>query len=241
MKIAVISDIHGNMEAFKQVLLDIDDSQVDAVVCLGDCIGYGPEPDQVVKLLRQKSIPCIMGNHELGLVDRTYLDWFNTPTRQSLLLTETLLSPDTLEFIKSLKPAMILHGCRFVHGFPPDSITTYMSGISSYKFVRVFSEMQEKICFVGHTHVPEIVSFDGESVSRVHLYQGVESLEDSQQYIVNVGSVGQPRDGNNNAKYVIWDSIAQTIDLRHIDYDIGVTARQILELGFPKYNAQRLW
>ena len=241
MRLAVVSDIHGNLEAFKEVLLDIDRSKVDGVVCLGDCIGYGPEPDQVVSLVRRRNIPSVMGNHELGLMNKSYLGWFNQPTRRSLLLTQELLSSDTLEFIKGFKSALVFHGCRLVHGFPPESVTTYLVDVSQSEFVRAFSGMQERMCFVGHTHVPEIVGFDGDKVSRGPLHQGLRSLEDGTKYIINVGSVGQPRDGNNRAKYVIWDSSRQTVDLRYVAYDIATTVKKILALGFPEFNAQRLW
>ena len=241
MRLAVVSDIHGNLEAFKQVLLDIDRSKVDGVVCLGDCIGYGPEPDEVVSLIRRENIPSVMGNHELGLVNKSYLGWFNPPTQRSLLLTQELLSAATLEFIRGLKSMMIFQGCRLVHGFPPDSITTYLLDVSQSEFVQAFSDMQEEMCFVGHTHIPEIVSFDGRRVSRDPLHQGLRSLEGAYKYIINAGSVGQPRDGNNRAKYVIWDSSRQTIELRYVAYDIAVTVKKILELGFPEFNARRLW
>jgi len=241
MRLAVVSDIHGNLEAFKQVLLDIDRSKVDEVACLGDCIGYGPEPDQVVSLVRQKNIPSVMGNHELGVANKSYLDWFNQPTRRSLLLTQELLSSDTLEFINNLKPTLVFQGCRLVHGFPPESITTYLFDVSQSEFVRAFSDMQGKMCFIGHTHVPEIVGFDGHKVSRGPLPQGLSSLEEGKKYIINAGSVGQPRDGNNRAKYVIWDSSRQTVDLRYVAYDVAITVKKIFELGFPEFNAHRLW
>lgn len=241
MRVAVISDIHGNLEAFEQVLMDIDKSHVDAVVCLGDCIGYGPEPEQVVRLLRRKNIPSIMGNHELGLVDRSYLNWFNAPTRRSLLLTEELLSSDTLEFIRGLKNVMVFKGCRLVHGFPPESITTYLFDVSEDEFVRAFAGMEERLCFVGHTHTLEMIGYDGEKISRGPLLRGLTTLVENNKYIINVGSVGQPRDGDNRAKYVIWDSSRQTVDLRYVAYEIAITAKKILELGFPEFNARRLW
>lgn len=241
MRLAVISDIHGNLEAFRQVLLDIQQSVVDAVVCLGDCIGYGPEPERVVDLIRGENIPCVMGNHELGLVNRSYLTWFNAPTRQSLLLTQELVSRETLEFIKGLKPAIPYQGCLCVHGCPPDSITTYMFNVLEKELVRIFKTVQEQICFVGHTHTLELIGFDGNEIHRTAALQGVHSLKADRQYIVNVGSVGQPRDGNNRAKYVIWDSSRQTIEVRYVPYDISITARKILDLGFPRWNAQRLW
>ena len=111
MRIAVLSDVHGNLEALREVLADIDRSRTDAVLCLGDNIGYGPEPEAVVESIRERGIPCVMGNHELGLVDETYLDWFNTSARLSLLLTRELISSDTLEYMRRLQPSLSFQAC----------------------------------------------------------------------------------------------------------------------------------
>ena len=101
--------------------------------------------------------------------------------------------------------------------------------------------MEEKICFVGHTHVLEIIQFDGKVITRSRLSEGLFLLEAEHHYIVNVGSVGQPRDGDNRAKYVIWDTSSSHVDVRFVAYDIAKTASKILELGFGEFNAQRLW
>lgn len=241
MRLGIISDIHGNLEALRQVLADIDQSELDGVACLGDNIGYGPEPDEVVKLIRKRNIPSVMGNHELVIVDPKYLGEMNLTARRSSALTLDLLSPDTIDYIYGLKPSMIFHGALLVHGCPPDSITTYLFELSDVQLGQLFPAMQEKICFVGHTHDLEIISFDRGKVARAPLREGPAKLEEGQKYIINVGSVGQPRDGNNNAKYVIWDTCSHGIDVRFIPYDIAATAKKILRLGFPAFNAIRLW
>ena len=101
--------------------------------------------------------------------------------------------------------------------------------------------MPEKVCFVGHTHDLELFSFDGQKVKDTPLGKGPVTLKKDRQYIINIGSVGQPRDGNNNAKYVIWDTASRSLEVRFIPYDIAKTADKILELGLPEYNASRLW
>jgi len=241
MRLAIISDIHGNLEAFRQVLKDMDRSSVDDVVCLGDNIGYGPDPEEVVRLLRRRNIPSVMGNHELAAVDETCLMKMNPSARRSLSLTKELISKDTLDYIKGLKPSMIFHGSLCVHGYPPESMTTYLFQVSETELRQSLLAMKERICFVGHTHDLNIISFDGDNVTWHCLGQGVVSLDKDLQYMVNVGSIGQPRDGNNNAKYVIWDPASRTIEVRFIPYDIAATAHKILALGFPEFNARRLW
>jgi predicted phosphodiesterase len=241
MRIAVISDIHSNLEAFRQVLADIDKSRVDSVVCLGDNIGYGPDPEAVVNLIRKQDIPCVMGNHELAIVEPRYQDRMNPTALESLLLTQELLSAEALDYVKTLNTSLRFHRSLCVHGCPPDSVTTYMFQVSMAQLEKIFLAMKEKICFVGHTHVLEIIQFNGKEVTRTGLSKGVIPLQENEHYIINVGSVGQPRDGDNRAKYVIWNDKAGELDVRYVEYDIAKTARRILELGFPEFNARRLW
>ncbi len=241
MRLAIISDIHGNLEAFREVLSDIDQNRVDGLACLGDNIGYGPESEEVVKLICERDIPCVMGNHELAIVDPTYLDWMNPAAQRSLVITQEYLSQDTLSYIYNLRRSMIFHGGLCVHGCPPNSITRYLIEISRKQLKELFLSMEEKMCFVGHTHFLELISFDGEEVTQAPLCEGLNFMQRDQRYIVNAGSVGQPRDGNNNAKYVVWDDSSGTIEVRFIPYDIAATARKILELGYPKSHATRLW
>jgi len=241
MRVAVVSDIHGNLEAFRQVLADIDLADIDEVMCLGDCIGYGPEPEEVIALVRGRDIPCVLGNHELGLLDRAYLDWFNPPTRDCLLLTENLLSAGTIHYLGDLPTAIIRYGCRFVHGYPPDSIVTYLFQVSDRELLRSLKAAMEGVCFVGHTHDLEIIGLSGKQLLRLPLGPGLTPLVGATRWIINVGSVGQPRDGNNKAKYVIWDKEEETIDVRFVAYDIAQTVHRVRERGFPEWCGQRLW
>ena len=241
MRIAVVSDIHGNMEAFDRVLADIEQSNIDKIISLGDNIGYGPESDRVLTLIRERDIPTVMGNHELAIADPNYLTWFNPVARRSLEQTFDMLSDPSIEFSCNLKPFMVCQNCRFVHGFPPDSITTYQFEISHDAFFEIMNDMAEHICFIGHTHILEIADFDGSRVQRETLTKGLHDLEKDRKYIINIGSVGQPRDGNNRAKYIVWDTSDHTIEVKFIPYDISSVVDKIRQAGLPEAHAKRLW
>ena len=240
MRLAIVSDIHGNLDAFEQVLIDIDRSNVDDIISLGDNIGYGPQPDQVVKKILARHIPSIMGNHELAAVEPKYLSWFNPVARESLLKTFTLLSDQSRQYIAKQKFHQISHGCRFVHGFPPDSALIYLFQVSDNKKMRTLAQMNERICFVGHTHMLEMLNYNGDSIECEPLIRGVTALNKDKKYILNIGSVGQPRDGDKNAKYVIWDSSQNTIEVRFIPYDIAAAVEKIRAAGLPEEHARRL-
>ena len=262
MRMAVISDIHGNLEAFKQVLIDIGKSNIDNTICLGDNIGYGPEPEQVVTMIKDRNIPTVMGNHELAVIDRNYLSLFNPLARKSLLRTIELLSEETINFISGLESFLIRYECRFVHGFPPDSAAMYLFQVSEDELLLTFKQMKERICFLGHTHRLEIIDFNGQIVTRAPLTESITSLEiidfngqivtrapltesitsldRDHQYIINIGSVGQPRDGNNCAKYVIWDTLNDNIEVKFIPYDMVSVIDKIIAAGLPIEHAVRL-
>jgi predicted phosphodiesterase len=241
MKVAVISDIHGNYDAFREVLKDIDRSGVDQTISLGDNIGYGPEPDRVVKKLIELNIPSVLGNHELALKDETFFNWFNPVARKSLLKTRDLLSESSLAFVKVLKSFISFDGCRYVHGFPPKSPLIYMFQPSETRKIKIFKEIPERFCFIGHTHMLEMMSYDGNRIQYHDLSRGTIHLARDKKYIVNIGSVGQPRDGNNNAKYVIWDSSADTIAVRFVPYEVAAVVQKIKDAGLPEEHADRLW
>jgi predicted phosphodiesterase len=241
MRLAVVSDIHSNYEACREVLRDIDRSRVDAVISLGDNIGYGPEPDRIIQEIKARNISTILGNHELAIKDKKYLKWFNPAARISLIQNRGLLSQASIRFISQLDPVRVAYGCRFVHGFPPASALLYMFQMSDNKKRNIMEDMAESLCFIGHTHTLEIVAYDGGLIESNALSEGLTGLHPEKKYIVNIGSVGQPRDGTNKAKYVIWDSSENTIDVRFISYDIAAVVRKIRAAGLPEQHAQRLW
>ena len=241
MRLAILSDIHGNYEAFKQVLIDLDKANVDSEICLGDCIGYGPEPEETIREVMQRKIPSILGNHEMAAVDASQLSWFNPLARRSLEKTIRMLSSTSLDFISRLPFYRIASQARFVHGFPPESAQTYLFQKKAPELRKAFETMEERICFLGHTHTLELIRYDGRQVDRMTLNEGENRLDDKSRYIVNVGSVGQPRDGTNHAKYVIWDKDRHLIDVRFIPYDIATTVAKIEAAGLPENHAKRLW
>jgi len=240
MTLAIISDIHGNHEALCQVLDDIDTHDAEKIVCLGDCIGYGPDSEKVIEVVRARKFPVLMGNHELAACDRSHLNWFNPRARLSLEITIAMLSPSSLEFIQDLPTYLVVGNDRFVHGFPPDSVHTYLFQKTELELLVAFNQMAERICFVGHTHDLEIVECNDQQVTRRPLAPGPTLLASDHQYIINVGSVGQPRDGSNEAKYVLWDKKENRIEVRSVPYDIQTVVQKIKARGLPEENAKRL-
>ena len=241
MRIAVISDIHGNATALRQVLRDIDDSAVDHTYCLGDNIGYGPEPEDVIHILLERNIPSVTGNHELALKDPDFLVWFNPAARQSLEKTMDAISERSRNYLANLPDYISAFNCRFVHGFPPDSPTNYLFEMAPSDMVRIISEMTERICFIGHTHEPAILVYKEGKIERMPVSgERIFTLDPDLSYIVNAGSVGQPRDGSCSAKYALYDSHSEIIEIRHIDYDVSDTIRKIHAAGLPGKHAMRL-
>jgi predicted phosphodiesterase len=240
MKIALVSDIHGNMDAFDAVLADIDRAQADAVFSLGDNIGYGAEPEQVIRTLQGRRIPSVQGNHELAACRADFLDWFNPAARQSLSMTFRMLSGDSLNWIAGLPTHRQAGDARLVHGFPPDSPTLYLFQMSAAEKARALQELPERVCFVGHTHVLDLISHDGHILAEIPLVEGGNRLDPALKFFVNIGSVGQPRDGDLRAKYVIWDPNAHTLDLRCVAYDTRAAAAKIIAAGLPETHARRL-
>ena len=241
MKIAILSDIHGNLEALKSVYADIERDDVDHRVCLGDMVGYGPEPEAVVNFIIEKGFASVAGNHELAILEDARLEEMSSDARESSLITPELIYAATLAFIGQLPRYVIENDIRFVHGMPPDSATTYLHWAGDDEIAARMKAVSQRMVFVGHTHRPIAYSFDGIDLDVVSLQEGKTRLRRDVQYIVNVGSVGQPRDGHAHAKYVIYDTVVDEIDLRYVAYDIQKTANRIMALGFPKYNALRLF
>ncbi len=241
MKIAVISDIHGNYEALKSVIKDIEKFKIKKIICLGDLVGYGPEPEGVIKFIRKNKIPSVMGNHELAIFDNKELDCLNEDAYNSILLTRKLLSKESIDYIKKLPIKLIENNILFIHGCPPNSVSRYIFLLSDEELVRIFKSLKQKIVFVGNTHEIKLYSYNGKKITKKYFHEGKESLDKAQKHIINAGSIGQPRDENNNAKYIIFDDKEFSIDVRFVPYNIKTTVDLIKKRGFPKFNAERLW
>jgi diadenosine tetraphosphatase ApaH/serine/threonine PP2A family protein phosphatase len=202
-------------------------------------VGYGAQPDAVLSLIRQEEIPCLLGNHEEALFDEGALNLFNPSARLTIQKARELLSSDVLESLRDLPRSLKFQGALFVHGFPPDSVHPYLFHVPPDRMASAFCLLEQDLCFVGHTHLLELVGFDGKSVSHRPLAEGMEFLGKG-KYIINAGSIGQPRDGNNNAKYLIWETEARSIEVRFVPYDTVSAARKIIDAGLPERCARRL-
>jgi predicted phosphodiesterase len=215
MRLAIIADIHGNYRALQAVLTDIALLGADRIFSLGDNIGYGPEPEEVVRALRDHRVVSVMGNHELGLVSRSYYNRLHTTARESLVITRSLLSPSSLAWLEILPPFHLCCGARFVHGCPPQSVTVYLYAPTDNRLRRLFASYPEAVCFAGHTHDLGFYQQDGATISRSEWQVERKSLDSRARYLLLPGSVGQPRDALNwHAKYMLWDQEAETVEVR---------------------------
>jgi len=248
-RIAVLSDVHGNLEALRSVLADVDAQGAAEILNLGDMVGYGPEPEACVELLRSRGVPSVLGNHELGLVEAQARGFFNPQARKALDRTREMLSDDSLMYFRTLPRALEAHGALLVHGCPPGLVSKYLYELDDEALRETFALYPHPLCFAGHTHDLERLSFlpkpKAGRIERKILGKGLVSLDTSARHILNIGSVGQPRDGNNKAKYVLWEpgeTLADTrIEVRFVPYDIARTAALIVEKGLPTVYADRLW
>jgi predicted phosphodiesterase len=241
MMIAILSDIHGNLEAFQAVIDDMEARKPGRVICLGDLIGYGPDPDEVVRLFRKKGYLSVLGNHEAALQSRSVRNRLNEQVRKNSIETEKLLSRQSHAFCRGLPNNMTVENALFVHGFPPSSVLRYVSMASDSELVNYFKEAETDICFVGHSHDLCSYCWAGDSLKKEKLDKETYRLHRGKKYIVNVGSVGQPRDGTNSAKYILWESEAYRLEIIRIPYDYKTTSRKIEARGFPEIYARRLW
>lgn len=240
MKVAVLADIHGNLEAFEAVRADLELQGASRVICLGDNIGYGPDPEEVVLLLQKLGYISVLGNHEFALKDVRGRRWLNFQAAENNIATEKLLSDKSKVYCCNLPTFVEFENARFVHGYPPDSVFQYLDRQSDEKIGNLFALASARLFFLGHTHRLMLVTGQNDALVRRVLGQETVVLQPNNKYIVNGGSVGQPRDGDNRAKYLLWDLVNRQLEVRFVDYDKEKTMKKIRERGFPEIYATRL-
>ena len=240
MKIAVLSDIHGNLEALRAVMADVSEHDVCRIFSLGDNVGYGPDPEAVTKIVAENNIEFVLGNHEMALLDTEVFDSLNFQAQENNEKMRSMLSVESMDFYRG-KPLYLQHDdMYFVHGFPPDSVTEYLFEIDSEKMEKYFVETTNHICFVGHTHRLKLLTWNGAIVTHENITEGTHLFSENCKYIVNAGSVGQPRDRSNHAKYLIWDSSKAELEVRFVPYDFEKTIEKLTKLDFPQAYGLRL-
>lgn len=238
--IAILSDIHANLEALESVVEDLKDRDVDRVICLGDMVGYGPDPDGVIDLIREQGYECILGNHEAAFVKKKYRDWLNFQAKENNEETEQLLSAENLQYCKELPASIIVDDFCFVHGFPPESFLTYLKNCADEVITELFASGGQRLYFTGHTHTLSVVYERDGGIMRRKLACGEMPLDQNGKYILNCGSVGQPRDGNRKAKYLLFDPGEYILEVVCLDYDVEKTIEKVTLRGFPAVYGTRL-
>jgi predicted phosphodiesterase len=240
MKLAVISDIHSNFEAFESVLKDIKTTSVDKIISLGDNVGYGAEPEKIIQAIQKNNIESVLGNHEYACIENNYLITFNKRAEKALLINKNLLSLESLNYISNLDRCIVRHDCRFVHGLPPMSVTRYVKHESKKNLAMRMKSIPEQISFVGHTHEMGLYeSLDGK-IQITKMDKTKLILDKNSSYIVNTGSVGQPRENSIKARYIIWDSDERSIEPRAVTYNNKKAAKKIIQAGIPEIYSERV-
>lgn len=239
MRILVISDIHANLTALDAVLEDA--GSVDSVWCLGDLVGYGPDPNEVID--RIASLPysvCILGNHDAAALGQIDLDSFNQEAKQTTLWNQETLTRDSKLYLTSLRKKTVRHGFTLTHGSPRNSIWEYVLDVESA--ADNLDYFATPFCLLGHTHIPVIYhTNNGKSSLYAMNSDNPLSTKLTGRAILNPGSVGQPRDADPRASYAILDLRDKTWDLRRIPYDIASVQQRIVRAGLPVRNGERLF
>lgn len=233
---AIIADIHANLDAFQVVLEDIKQQQCTHVVCLGDVVGYGANPKECLDIVRDMNIPCIKGNHdEMCSVDET-LEGFNPYAAEAILWTRDQLSEVDRKWLRDLKYTRLIANFTIVHA-TLDVPQRWGYVFDKHMAAASFTYQNTAVCFFGHTHVP--LAFIRDTMVRGGTYSKFKT-EAGKKYFVNVGSIGQPRDNNPKAAYVVYDLDEGFIELRRLDYDIASAQKKIMAAGLPQRLADRL-
>ncbi len=229
MRFAIISDIHANLEALSTALETIEKEAVDKVLCLGDIVGYGANPNECVELVREHSSVVLLGNHDLAAVDLSVAEFFTANARTAAHWTAETLTPGNRDFLKGLPYTAVVEDALLVHSSPQEPEEWHYI-ISEFDASRMFPSFHEAICFIGHSHIPGVFP---ESSSAEQVGRG-------ERFIVNVGSIGQPRDGNPDLSFGIFDSSGWEYRNIRLAYDAESAARKIREAGLPRMLAERI-
>ncbi len=240
MRYAILADIHSNLAALTAVMDDIRaKGDVDEIWCLGDIVGYGPEPKKCIEVLRDCTRVCVAGNHDLGAVGKIDLSLFNPLAAEACRWTAAQLSAADLLYLDEL-PKVIQKGDYYlVHGSPRDPLMEYM--MSTAIAQRNFNSFNARFCFVGHTHIPAAYREEAvESVISVALKPTIGLVLGRHRMIINPGAVGQPRDGDPRASYGIYDTEGQMFRLYRVDYNYRATQDRMMEVGLPVPLVARL-
>lgn len=239
MKFGIFSDIHSNYDAFLEVLKIYEKEKIDRFICAGDIIGYGAEPDECIEKLKELNVLCVMGNHEYALKNEKYIQYFNDAAYLSIKWHSKNMSDNSKNYITNIPFHLKESIFEICHGsaFEPEEFH-YLFLPEDY--IKNFKYFESKVLIIGHTHVPDVFYFDETKKTFGQITGSEFILEKDLKYIINVGSVGQPRDKDPRACFCIYDDSENVFKIKRIEYDIKKSAKKIIEANLPEVLAHRL-
>jgi predicted phosphodiesterase len=237
MKHAVLSDIHSNWEALERVLDYLKKEKVDEYWVLGDTVGYGANPNECFEWAWQNAKVVLMGNHEQAVIDKNLRDWFNRDARTAVEWTAEVLKPEHKKKIRELRYVQITLSSTLAHS-SPDKPRDFRYLFSPSDAEPSFHAFETPLCFIGHTHIPSLFSEAHRSAE--YLRPGTRALERNERFILNPGSVGQPRDRDPRLSFGLFDDKKWTFEIVRLEYENGKAADKIRKAGLPAWLADRL-
>ncbi len=239
MRIAIVSDIHGNRQAFEAVLEAIEASECDEMWCLGDLVGYGADPDACVELARRHAAVCLAGNHDLGVCGALPLEQFSRGAALAAKWTQDTIAPETREFLDKLEPSNLEEEVGLYHASPRDPVWEYV--LSPLQAELCLDAQRQRVCLIGHSHVALSFSRSPGAAATGQTRAADEELDlASGAWLINPGSVGQPRDGDPRAAWLELDIERRNAVYRRTEYDIAGAAAAIRAARLPDSLAERL-
>jgi predicted phosphodiesterase len=238
MRVAVISDIHGNLHALEKVLAAIDDERPDAIWCLGDLVGYGPRPNECCELVAARANVCLVGNHDLGVTGAISLEEFSHDAATAARWTQNVLEERWRTFLEGLEPTAEVEGAELYHASPRDPVWDYV--LTADGAYDALNRTQAPLVLVGHSHVAIAVVLAGGRLDGGLAPDGTELELSAGRLLLNPGSVGQPRDGDPRAAYLMLDYDRMFATFRRVEYPVEQTQAELRERGLPEALAERL-
>ena len=240
MRALIVSDVHSNLAAFEAVIADAEGrGGFDEIWSLGDLVGYGPEPSECVELLRSYSHRAVVGNHDLAAIGELSLEQFNPYAAAANRWTAEQLTREQAQFIGAQPLTLEIDEFTLAHGSPRNPIWEYVVTVEAA--IGCFTHIDTYWCLVGHSHMPFLCVPRGTAdAAFMGFPEGREVRLDDDAVVINPGSVGQPRDGDARASYLVYDDATQTVEHRRVEYDIAATQAKMRRHGLPDYLIERL-
>jgi diadenosine tetraphosphatase ApaH/serine/threonine PP2A family protein phosphatase len=236
VRVAVVSDIHGNLQALEAVLASIDRDAPDEIWCLGDLVGYGPRPNRCCALVAERADVCLIGNHDLVALGLLDLEIFSPDAAAAGAWTAEVLEPEARAFLETLEPKGDRQGVGLFHASPRDAVWEYV--LSPGIAYAGLAATSQDLVLVGHSHVALVFRLSTTTLATAA--EGTEAELGDERWLLNPGSVGQPRDGDPRAAWLLLDLDARRATFRRVEYDVEGTQAEIRERGLPEALAARL-